>query len=516
MIFDVRNHGALGDGSNKDTHAIQKAIDACHRAGGGTVLVPPGTYLTGTLFIKSGVELHLTAGATLLGSPDRADYDNSQNAEHDCGLSDERVGNEHLIYARGARQIAITGRGAIDGNGRAFVNISKPNESGREKSVPGWRPGQMVTLFDCQDVLIRDVLLRDSPYWTVWPHGCDRLTIERITILNERHTPNGDGINPDCCRNVHISDCHIEAGDDCIAIRSDDYRLGSPGRACENVTVTNCTLSTPKCGVRLGYAGDGPIRNCTFSNLVMTNTRTGINILVPRDYRPQEHFVVEHGPAIENVTFSNLVMDTRLAVYMWIGHDAARPGCIRNIQISDVIATTERGCYLGGSPTMPIEQVRLANWRLTVRGEMDDQFAKEVPFPYPVYGRWDTRGVPHAFFCRHLRDASFANVCVDWGQATGSWRSAMRAEHVDGIDISHCTLGAAPGATDAPALDFQDVQRASIRGCRVRPRSSVFLRLGGPATGQNTAVGNDLTGADRSFEPDKPDSRALREWANLL
>ena len=515
MVFDARDHGAVGDGSHKDTRAIQAAIDACHQAGGATVLVPPGTYLTGTLFIKSGVELHLTAGATLLGSPDRADYDTSQNAEHDCGLSDERVGNEHLIYARGARHIAITGRGAIDGNGRAFVNTSKSGESGREKTVPGWRPGQMVTLFDCRDVLIRGVLLRDSPYWTVWPHGCDRLAIERITILNDRHTPNGDGINPDCCRDVHISDCHIEAGDDCIAIRSDDYRLGCPGRPCENVTVTNCTLSTRKCGVRLGYAGDGPIRNCTFSNLVMTNTRTGINVLVPRDYRPHEHFVVEHGPAIENVTFSNIVMDTKLALYLWIGDDAAAPGCIRNISINNVIATTQRGCYIGGSRSIPVEMIRLSNWHLTVNGQMDDALGAKVPYPYPVYGRWDTRGVPHAFFCRHVRDAAFDNVCVDWGQVTGSWRSALRVEHADGIDVTHSILGAAPGAADAPALDFRDVQRAGIRGCRVRPRSSVFLRLDGPATRQNTAVGNDLTGADRPFDPAAPDPGVLRERANM-
>ena len=515
-IFNVGQFGAVGDGRTKDSPAIQKAIDACAESGGGTVYCPPGTYLCGTIFLKSNVDLRIEAGATILGSPDQADYDTSQNAEHDQGLPDERVSGAHLIYARGASNIAITGRGTIDGNGRAFAGTHL--QDNKLLGIPGWRPGQMITLCDCRDVLIRDVRLVDSPYWTIWPHGCERITVQGVTILNNRHMPNSDGIDPDCCRNVHISDCHIEVGDDCIAVRSDDYRLGRPGAACENITVTNCTLSVPirGCGVRLGYAGDGPIRNCTFSNLVMFNTRTGINMLVVRDVRPQEHYITEHGPSIENISFSNIVMDTRLAVFMNIVDDAAEPGCIRNISISDVLATTERGCYIGGSRTIPIDGVRISNMKLTVRGSMDDGFAKQVPYPYPVFGRWDVKGIPHAVFCRHARNLEFHNFRVEWAGVSGSWMSAMRYEQVKDLDLQKLLLSQAPGAK-CPAVSLVNVREASLRGCRALASTGTFLGLHGNQSKRISAIGNDLSLAGKAFDlGDDIPSDAFKHASNLL
>ena len=125
-VFNIRQFGAAGDGRTKDSPAIQKAIEACTESDGGMVYCPPGTYLSGTLFLKSNVELHIEAGATLLGSPHQADYDTSQNAEHDQGLPDERVSGVHLVYARGASNIVVTGRGTIDGNGRTFAGRHAP------------------------------------------------------------------------------------------------------------------------------------------------------------------------------------------------------------------------------------------------------------------------------------------------------------------------------------------------------------------------------------------------------
>jgi len=442
--FSVKEHGAKGEGKTTDTAAIQAAVDACHAAGGGTVYCPPGEYRTGTVRLRSNVELSIEAGAKLVGSSDPADY---PGLEYGTVFPASKVGPQHLVFAHKADNIAITGRGTIDGNGRAFFGPREPGKT--HLSVPGWRPSHLIAFVECRDVLIRDVQLVDSPLYTVWPLGCERVRIHGVTILNNREGPNTDGIDPDCCRGVVISDCHIDAGDDCIALKSHDSLLGRP-LACEDVTVTNCVLSTTCCGVRIGYEGDGPIRNCTFANLVMPNTRTGINMLVPR----HAEIGIEHGPAIENISFSNVVMDTRIPIYLWIGDDAAAPGGIRNVSIADVIATADRASYIGGSRSIPVESVRLSNIDLTVRGRMDDELA-DVPYPYPVFDDWTKRGIPDAFYCRYARDLAFRDVRVHWGDVTGAWRSALCAEHVDELELSNFIGTAAPGSR-TPAVHLTE------------------------------------------------------------
>jgi hypothetical protein len=463
-VFDIRRYGAVGDGVTADTCAVQRAIDEATRAGGtsgGVVLCPPGTYRIGSILLKDHVELHVARGATLLASPDRADYTAAHNAPLDKGFSYECTGAEHLICARNATDVAITGGGVIDGNGRAFMVPPLPGKA--YFHVPGWRPGQLITFHKCTDVLVRDSRIVDSPYWTLWPHGCDRVRITGVSIHNNRRTPNGDGINPDCCRGMIISDCHIDAGDDCIAVRSDGCRLGEPHRPCEDIVVTNCTFITPTCGVRLGYCGDGPIRNCAFSNIVMSRTRTGINMIVPRIREPADGFVFEHGPAISGVTFNNIVMDTRVAIYLWVGEEAGPPAGIRDVQISNLIATTERACYIGGSRVIPIERVRLSNVALTVRGEMDDAMLHEVPDPYPVFDFWDRRGIPHGVYARHARGLEFHRVRIDWGDVTGPWRSAMRFERVEDLCLDGVSARPAPGS-DRPAIELSQTRGVTRRG----------------------------------------------------
>ncbi len=478
-VFDIRERGAVGDGKTLDTGAVQAAIDACHAAGGGVVYCPPGDYLVGTIKLKSNVELHVEAGATLLGSGQQTDYPMQDYDAAGIGFTPQ-----HFIFAHNAENIAITGRGKIDGNGRAFFSPRTPDRT--HMCHHNWRPGHMIALVDCRDVLIRDVQIVDSPCFTIWPLGCDRVRIHGITILNNREGPNSDGIDPDCCRGVHISDCYLDCGDDCIALKSDSARLGRD-KACEDVVVTNCTLHSVTCGIRVGYEGDSPIRNCTFSNLTMTNTRTGICIQVPH----REKVGRGHGPAIENISFSNIVMDTRLALFLWIGDDAATPGCVRNINISNLTATTERGCFIGGSKSIPAENIRLNNIDLTVRGEMDDEMAEDVPYPYRVWEYWRVkRGIPHALYVRDAQGVSLRDIRVRWGEISGDWRSALRCERGVDLDIDGLLAGGAPRQAPAHAVRLTDVQRAFLRGCRAARSEGVFLRTDGD-TQDVSAIGND-------------------------
>ncbi|MFH1023781.1 MAG: glycosyl hydrolase family 28 protein, partial [Planctomycetota bacterium] len=356
-------------------------------------------------------------------------------------------------------------------------------------------PWRMVSFLECRNVLLEDVTLRNSPAYTVWPCGCDDVRIRGIRLFNNLRGPNTDGIDPDCSSNVTISDCIIECGDDCIALKSDADRLGR-AKACENVTVTNCVLTTTCCAIRVGYEGDAPIRNCTFSNLVIARSRTGINMLVPRHAEAGIH----HGPTIENIRFSNLVMDTTIPIYLWIGDDASAPGAIRNVSISDCFATTERACYIGGAKHLPIEDVRISNFRLEVRGETDDEFSAEVPYPYRVWDYFNKKGIPHGFYCRHVRGLEFHDVRVAWGKVSGPWRSALRAEQIEDLDLHGFVARQAPGPADAPAIHLTDARGVSLRGCRAAPGTGTFLRLDGPAAGRASLSGNDLAAAKTEMD----------------
>jgi len=489
-VYNVREFGAQGNSQAKDTVAIQRAIGACAEAGGGVVYCPPGTYLSGTLFLKSNVELYLEAGATLLGSPDRADYARMFDTQAWVGKFNY---DEHLVCAWRCHNVSISGRGTIDGNGRAFFGPKLPGKHYRD--VPGWRPGQMITFIECQDVSLRDVRLIDSPSWSVWPQGCDGVHIQGVKIVNNRDGMNCDGIDPICCRDVRISDCYIEAGDDCIAVYSMSYFMDEV-RPCENVVVSNCVLSSPCSGLRVGVFSDWPIRNCVFSNVVMFNTGTGINMgcTTQTAWKIEHERVTEHGPITENIAFNNIVMDTLQPIRLWIDDTARAPAGIRGVSISDVRATGSQACYIGSVRELPIEDVRIQNMRLTLRGQMPDSAITAVPDPLPAYGSTSSSDLPYGFYCRHVRNLDFHDVRIDWGDVSGPWLSAIRAEHIENLELAGVTTGCAPGRS-APAIHLTNVDGAFVQGCRAAPGTATFLAVDGPHSAHVKAVANDFSRA---------------------
>lgn len=441
--ISVKNHGAVGDGKHKDTSALQAAIDACALQGGGRVHCPAGTYLIGTIRLKSNVCLDLDAGCVLKGSTDRADYktewgtpqpqsDNSK--DNSCFAN---IAPEHLVCARDAKNVCITGMGTIDGSGDFFFGPFNPEFHYFTLPAKGWRPFRMLAFRECKNLVIENVTIAQSPAWTLWLLGCDNVKVRGITLRNNLRGPNTDGIDVDCSRNVHISDCHISAGDDCIALKSSIEFFHYENRPCENVVVTNCTLESPCNAIRVGYEGDGPIRNCTFSNIVVLNSRTGINMLSP--YHPE--YGIRHGTQIENILFSNMVMDVKKAFYLWTGDKAKRPACLRNIHFDNIIATSGRANHIGGSPSVPIENVTFSRIRLSMVGDMKDDFKGKAPYPYAVFGYWRKSGLPWAFFVRHAKNVSFTDVEIGWAGATGKWRGALKAEKVAGLRKNRLDTG---------------------------------------------------------------------------
>ncbi len=354
-VFNVRDFGAVGDGTAKDTAAIQKAVDAASESGGGRVLLTPGTYLSGTIDLKSNIDFHLMAGAILLGSPDKEDYNAADFCPQNRVFPSDFMSGAHLIVAVERENVAITGSGRIDGNGRAFL---KDPESDRflPKHKVVWRPAQMIFFCECRNVKIRDVELFNTPYWTCFLHGCEDFLIDGVRIKNRLDTANGDGLDIDCCQRGLVSNCNIESGDDCITLRANEEPLKKK-RPCENIAITNCVLKSSCQAVRVGV-GNGKIRHCTFSNLAIHDSNVGLNF--HSSYSPNSP-----GTTIENIRFENIVMSVQTPLTMTLGHAAAETK-IRNISFRGISGICRSVSPVGGKPENKLIHISFEDVVLTV------------------------------------------------------------------------------------------------------------------------------------------------------
>jgi polygalacturonase len=289
-VYNILDFGASSDGLADSTSGIQLAIDSCAYAGGGTVLVPAGLFLSGALWLRSHVTLALDAGAKLQGMDDVSlfpprisDWEGPRAVPMHTGL----------INAEDVENIAVVGRGTIDGGGQMWWDLFEQGKLDIE------RP-KLVRFINCRDILIDGVTFTNSSMWTINPVACDNVTVTRITIRNPELSPNTDGINPDSCSNVHIGNCHIDVGDDCIAIKAGTETDGRKTRkACENIVVSGCTMLHGHGGVVIGSEITGGVRNVAIGNCVFRGTDRGIRIKARRG----------RGSAVEDVRVDNIVMD---------------------------------------------------------------------------------------------------------------------------------------------------------------------------------------------------------------
>jgi polygalacturonase len=388
-VFDVRQYGATGDGRTKDTAAIQKAIEACAKSGGGTVEVPPGRYFIGTIQLRSNVTLDVAAGATLLGSTEPDDYPLVASPWKDGA---QEIAS--LIRGENLEHIALTGRGIIDGQGAAWwkrqrllrpkgKNPPATTDADRREiaKIAHGRP-HLIKLVNCKYVLLEGLTLVNSPSWTVNPVFSEFVTARGLTLQNPADSPNTDGINPESCRNVHISECNIDVGDDCVTIKSGTDEIGRRvGRPCENITVTNCTMLHGHGGVVIGSEMSGGAKNVTVSNCVFQGTQRGIRIKSQRG----------RGGVVEGVTASNIVMEdvqTPVSISMYYsggaGEDRPEPvgegtPIFRDISLSNILA---RGAKVAGEilglPEMPIQRVTLDNVRIVGEKSFVIRYAKDI------------------------------------------------------------------------------------------------------------------------------------------
>ena len=270
--YDILTFGAKGDGVTDDAVAIQKAIDRCSAEGGGIVLVPRNhVFLAGPVELKSNVELHLEATATLKANPDESIYKLS-------AFGNNRGEGMLWLWAKDAENISITGKGTIHGNGIAFMG-AELEDSYELKPLADQtfdpRP-HVLTLTNVQNLTIRDVTIKEGAYWTVHLIGCDEAVIDGINLLNNLKIRNGDGIDLDHSKHVRIANCHITSGDDCICLknRREFEQYGS----CHDIVVTNCVMSSRSCAIKIGSENMDSIYNVMFDNCIITGSNRGLGI----------------------------------------------------------------------------------------------------------------------------------------------------------------------------------------------------------------------------------------------
>ncbi len=426
-MYTITDFGAVGDGATLNTRAIQAAIETCGSAGGGQVVVPPGTFVTGTLWLRDHVELHLEAGAVLLGSPNLGDY-NTLDAYPQNFVASDRTYEDwtgaHLILGIEVRDVSITGPGIIDGNASVFfgepVHFDPPwfiwrdgLATARDKATG--RPGQMVVFCESRDIRIRDVSLRNATCWACFFHGCEDVFVRGVNVDNAPFACNTDGIDIDSCRNVTVSDCIIDTGDDAIAVRGVPARLKDRTRVCERITVTNCVLGSSSSVFRIGV-GDGEIRDALFSNIVVT--RGGVGVHFNSAFSPRSK-----GVTISNVRFRGVLMRNVAHPLVVDGGGENATSRIEDIVLDDIRAEGFAPVRISGNSRHNVRNIVLRNMDIVV-----------IANPLKLNARSD---YPDTLFQFARADkVTLDRVRVQWAASGPNWQRVLHAEDVTNLDIA--------------------------------------------------------------------------------
>jgi polygalacturonase len=489
LVFNIKNYGATGNGRSLDTKAINDAIADCVKNGGGTVYVPAGTFVTGSFQLFSNINLYLDAGAVILASKDTGAYFYEKDYGFNGIGAGERTG---VVFAHDAQNVSITGQGTIDGNGLNFMykdslqygmDFDKKytrqgdeymdQKYGRNDGPILWkgdysnRPGIVVIFSSCKKVSVTGITIKDAGNWSMAFLRCDDSKVQGISIKNNMDIPNSDGIDSYNSKNLIISDCDIRAGDDAIAIS-----------ASSNVTVTNCNLTSRSSGIRVGYnvLSDDSSGNLLFNNIRIYGSNRGIGI-----------FQRVKGN-MENIVFSNMIIDTRLHSGQWWGHGepihiSALPGNgskevgeIKNVRFVNIIAKGEEGIVLYGSKESMLKNISFDNVQLTItKGKLTDSYG----------GNFDLRpatdislgifkhDIP-GLFAKNINGLFIKDLQVDWEEKLpGFFSNAIQCEDFQQLTIDGFRGNAA--SINKPVISLTNGKDASINNAKATHKGSELL-----------------------------------------
>ncbi|CAM4288950.1 Glycosyl hydrolases family 28 [Pedobacter westerhofensis] len=418
--FDITAYGAVGDGKTDNAVAIQKTIDACSKSGGGKVIVPAGkVFMSGPFDLKSNIEFIVEVNATVIANPDEKIYQKSAFRENK-GEGTIWIGGENLV------NVTICGAGTLDGNGISFMGAELGDSFVLKPfNIIDPRP-HLLTIVGGRNIRIRDLTIRNSAYWTVHLIGCNDVAIDNITLLNNLKVRNSDGIDLDHSKNVRISNCYIESGDDCICLKNRrEYEEFGP---CQNIVVSNCTMTSRSCAIKIGSENMDSISHVLINNCIIKKSNRGIGIQ-NRDEG-----------TVSDVIFSNIIVDSHLFSDVWWGKaepiyvtayprakgnnkDAGwrfpkgetegRVGAVTNIYFSNIRGVSENGVYVGGSSADKVSGI--------VFDQVDLSIDKTTSIPGGTYDRRPSnvegllKGLTSAFYFDQANHITIRNSAVVWG-----------------------------------------------------------------------------------------------------
>jgi len=412
--YNILDYGAVRDTARLSTAAIQKAIDQCAGDGGGRVLVPAGDFKTGTLVLRSRVNLHLSMGATLYGSTTLSDYRPMKSDYVSLRTQTETV---QLIYADHADNVVIDGHGVIDGRGRAFPKLSWNDE--------GITRPHLLRFIQCRDVVVKDVTLRNSGCWMQHYLACDRVRIEGIVVFN-RNNYNNDALDIDGCHDVVVRGMIADSDDDAITLKSTSPRL------CENVRIADCVVSSHCNAIKLGTETNGGFRNVNISGIVVK----------PSEDQREKFFgqwigssaislEIVDGGVLQNVNVSDITVEgTESPIFVRLGNRGrgykdgqviADVGMIDGVHLDNIQIHNagSMGCSITGLPGHPVRNVWLSNISLHQKGgvaasdlqEIEKTVADEKEKEYPEATMWGNLPAK-GFYVRHAQNVGFDKVRV--------------------------------------------------------------------------------------------------------
>ncbi len=467
--INIIDLGAKPDGVTLCTDLIQKAIDDCSASGGGTVTVPAGVFLTGTIFLKNNVILYLENGAVLLGSTKIEDY---------------KPGN--LIKAYKVQNVGITGNGSIDGQGSAFWTPADRKAIPYNRA-PQWihnspTPGNLIMLEACKNVIIENVTLRGSESWTLHLLACDEVLVNGIKIRNPLHGPNTDGIDIQACSNVRVSDCDIYTRDDAIVIKNRHPKYY--GKACENITVTNCIITTVCNGFKIGTESISDFKNIVFSNSVIKAAKPddelakiAASYVDPNNSRygiaPSSGIALEtvDGANLHGVTITNIVMEgVWTPIFIRLANRGAGeqkvavpvPGTLKDVIISNIVAyDASIASSISAIPGCYVENVMLHNILIMTKGGGNKELAQKVLDEkiktYPEAKMWGPMPVS-GFFIRHVKGLQMSDITIITDE--NDMRPLIKFDDVTDLYINNLqTNDVHKGEC---ILDFNNVKKANL------------------------------------------------------
>lgn len=364
-VCNVRDFGAKGNGTAKDTAAIQAAINACEQKGGGTVLLTAGTYLSAPIVLKSNITLHLDKGATLLGSPDHADYP---------AITEFRApGLQALVSATDASNVTISGQGTIDGNGKSWWEMAWKIRGSGILGTNHPRP-RLVVFDHCNRVLIEGVTIENSPMWQVVPYYSNDVTIRDVRILAAIPSPNTDAIDPFSSSNVLIENVYSDVGDDNVAIKSGMINSPGPDSPSRNITVRNCIFMHGH-GLSVGSELSGGAQNILAENIEFNGTDNGIRVKANRDRGHPVYNLVFRNIKMKDVKNALIISEYYPRVMPPDGVSAAPVGRLTphfsNIVLQNVTAVDSKNAgAIVGLPESPVKDVVLDNVSISAQKGM--------------------------------------------------------------------------------------------------------------------------------------------------